>query len=96
MPLLVRDELVGVLCLESEMRYRFHEEDKQSIELLGSYLAVAIQNMQMHERASERSPRLTPALTRAGGGAGASPPASRRTPTRARLLRRRRVHPGRR
>jgi adenylate cyclase len=46
-PLLVRDELVGVLCLESELPYRFHEEDKASIELLGNYLAIAIQNMQL-------------------------------------------------
>src|SRR5688572_12166083 len=46
-PLVVRDELIGVLCLESETPYRFHEEDKTSIELLGSYLAIAIQNMQL-------------------------------------------------
>ena len=52
-PLLVRGELVGVLCLESEVPYRFHEEDKASIELLGSYLAIAIQNMQLQERALE-------------------------------------------
>ncbi|HVL67494.1 MAG TPA: GAF domain-containing protein [Vicinamibacterales bacterium] len=50
-PLLVRGDLVGVLCLESEVPYRFHEEDKASIELLGSYLAIAIQNMQWQERA---------------------------------------------
>jgi hypothetical protein len=50
-PLLVRGELVGVLCIESEDPYRFHEEDKASIELLGSYLAIAIQNMQLQERA---------------------------------------------
>ncbi len=52
-PLLVRDELVGVLCLESETPYRFHEEDKASIELLGSYLAIAIQNMQLQERSAD-------------------------------------------
>ena len=52
-PLLVRGELVGVLCLESEQRYRFHEEDKASIELLGSYLAIAIQNVQMQEQAAQ-------------------------------------------
>ena len=50
-PLLVRGELIGVLCIESEIRYRFHEEDKASIELLGSYLAMAIQNMVLRERA---------------------------------------------
>ena len=49
-PLLVRGELIGVLCIESEEPYRFHEEDKVSIELLGSYLAIAIQNMQLQER----------------------------------------------
>jgi adenylate cyclase len=52
-PLLVRDELVGVLCLESTVPYRFHEEDKASIELLGSYLALAIQNMQWQERQAD-------------------------------------------
>jgi adenylate cyclase len=50
-PLLVRGDLLGVLCVESETPYRFHEDDKTSIELLGSYLAIAIQHMQLHERA---------------------------------------------
>ena len=49
-PLLVRGELVGVLCIESETPYRFHEEDRATIELLGSYLAIAIQNMMLRER----------------------------------------------
>jgi adenylate cyclase len=48
-PLVVRGELVGVLCIESETPYRFHEEDKATIELLGSQLAIAIQNMQLRE-----------------------------------------------
>lgn len=52
-PLLVRGELVGVLCLESEVPYRFHEDDKATIELLGSYLAIAIQNMQWQERTAD-------------------------------------------
>jgi hypothetical protein len=49
-PLLVRGDLIGVLCIESETSYRFHEDDKTSIELLGSYLAIAIQHMQLQER----------------------------------------------
>ena len=52
-PLLVRGELVAVLCLESEVQYRFHEDDKVSIELLGNYLAIAIQNMQLQERMAD-------------------------------------------
>lgn len=51
-PLMVRGELVGVLCLESETPYRFHEEDKASIELLGHYVAIAMQNMQVRERSA--------------------------------------------
>jgi hypothetical protein len=48
-PLVVRGELIGVLCIESETPYRFHEEDKNTIELLGASLAIAIQNMQRAE-----------------------------------------------
>lgn len=81
-PLLVRGELVGVLCLESEVPYRFHEEDKASIELLGSYIAIAIQNMQLHERAAEpaaeaATPAPRPATRPRGEGRSGS--AGRRT-----------------
>lgn len=48
-PLIVRGELVGVLCIESEIPYRFHEDDRATIELLGSYLAIAIQNAVLRE-----------------------------------------------
>jgi adenylate cyclase len=70
-PLLVRGELVGVLCLESEVPYRFHEEDKASVELLGSYLAIAIQNMQWQERSADALDAPAPAaapLARAPAG----------------------------
>jgi GAF domain-containing protein len=50
-PLLVRGELIGVLCIESETPYRFHEDDRATVELLGRYLAIAIQNMMFKERA---------------------------------------------
>jgi hypothetical protein len=58
-PLVVRDELIGVLCIESETPYRFHEADKATIEMLGSHLAVAIQNMQLREteEAKKAAPR---------------------------------------
>jgi hypothetical protein len=60
-PLMVRGELVGVLCLESEIRYRFHEEDKASIELLGNYLAIAMQNMQLQSAAEPQVEAAAPA-----------------------------------
>ncbi len=50
LPLLVRDELVGVLCIESAIPYRLHERDRAYFEVLASYLAIAIQNMQLQER----------------------------------------------
>jgi adenylate cyclase len=75
-PLLVRGELVGVLCLESELRYRFHEEDKASIELLGNYLAIAIQNMQMQEQAAQ--PAAEPAVSAAAGAVSTADTAAAR------------------
>jgi len=75
-PLLVRGELVGVLCLESEIPYRFHEEDKKSIELLGSYLAIAIQNVQLQERASDSAEPAAPDRATLAMPASPSEPAS--------------------
>jgi hypothetical protein len=72
-PLVVRGELVGVLCLESDKPYRFHEEDKTSIELLGSYLAIAIQNAQLREEQESETPTprkgSSPKLKSAAAGA---------------------------
>lgn len=50
-PLLVRGDLAGVLCIESDVPYQFHEHDRVLIELLGSFLAIAVQNMQLLDRA---------------------------------------------
>ncbi|MEZ5291571.1 MAG: GAF domain-containing protein [Vicinamibacterales bacterium] len=75
-PLIVRGELVGVLCIESETPYRFHEDDKTTIELLGSYLAIAIQNAVLREageHAVETRAPAPPAPT-----APAAPPKSTR------------------
>jgi hypothetical protein len=52
-PLLVRDELVGVLCIETDRSYRFHEEDRAYLEVMGGYLAIAIQNALLRERLEE-------------------------------------------
>ena len=71
-PLVVRGDLVGVLCIESETPYRFHEDDKNTIELLGASLAIAIQNMQLKEAGDEPSPSPAPA-TAARPVAGGTP-----------------------
>jgi hypothetical protein len=52
-PLLARGELVGVLCIETDRAYRFHEEDRAYLEVMGGYLAIAIQNALLRERAEE-------------------------------------------
>lgn len=67
-PLMVRGELVGVLCIESETPYRFHEEDKTAIELLGSYLAVAIQNMQLQQDEDDDLDAASEAVVPPAGG----------------------------
>jgi hypothetical protein len=52
-PMLARDRLLGVLCVESENPYRFHEQDKAYLEVLGGYLAIAIENALLLERSEE-------------------------------------------
>ncbi len=59
-PLVVRGELIGVVCIESETPYRFHEEDKNTIELLGTSLAIAIQNMQLKESEGQVADEVAP------------------------------------
>lgn len=71
-PLMVRGELIGVLCIESETPYRFHEEDKTSIELLGSYLAIAIQNMQLQQDEDQPEPAPPAGATLAASGTRAA------------------------
>ena len=52
-PLLARGELVGVLCIETDRSYRFFEEDRSYLEVLGGFMAIAIQNALLHERADD-------------------------------------------
>jgi putative methionine-R-sulfoxide reductase with GAF domain len=68
-PLVVRGELIGVICIESETPYRFHEDDKTTIEMLGSHLAIAIQNMQLREKEEGMT---TPRAAAPPAGASAS------------------------
>ena len=59
-PLLVGGELIGVLCIESTIPYRFHEEDKAYLEVLGGYIAIAIQNALLRARAEEPAAEAPP------------------------------------
>jgi len=76
-PLVVRGELIGVLCIESETPYRFHEEDKNTIELLGASLAIAVQNMQLKEADDEPAPAPVAAVKIAPVGAAKTKRATR-------------------
>ena len=67
-PLVVGGELIGVLCIESETAYRFHEEDKNTIALLGASLAIAIQNMQRKEAEDEPEAARAPTYAKATAG----------------------------
>lgn len=55
-PLLASGELVGVLCLESECPYRYHEDDKAMVEVLGAIIGLAIQQAQWQARAADGCP----------------------------------------
>jgi hypothetical protein len=68
-PLINRGELIGVLCVESTQPYRFHEEDKTAIELLGGYMAIAIHSMLLRERAEPAVDGPPPAAPAAAAGA---------------------------
>ena len=83
-PLLVRHELVGVLCIESEIPYRFHEEDKTAIELLGGYLAIAIQNMQLRERSEGASDGAAPSAQKSAAAHKSTPAVAPRSASQRR------------
>jgi adenylate cyclase len=70
-PLLARNELIGVLCIETDCPYRFHEEDRAYLEVMGGYLAIAIQNALLRERTEEVEEANVARGEVAGGGAGA-------------------------
>jgi hypothetical protein len=73
-PLLARGELMGVLCIETDRPYRFHEEDRAYLEVMGGYLAFAIQNALLRERSEEAEDSVL-------GRAVATPPAAGATPS---------------
>src|SRR6266852_3944230 len=57
-PLLLRDRLVGVLDLESTMPQAFSAEHERMLNILGSYIAVALENSRLFEDARENQARM--------------------------------------
>jgi len=57
-PLLLQDRLVGVLDLESTVPHAFSAEHERLLNILGSYIAVALENSRLFAEARENQVRL--------------------------------------
>jgi len=57
-PLLLQDRLIGVLDLESTAPQAFTAEHERLLNILGSYIAVALENARLFEEARENQSRL--------------------------------------
>ena len=57
-PLLRQDRLIGVLDLESTVPHAFTAEHERLLNILGSYIAVALENARLFEEARETQSRL--------------------------------------
>lgn len=65
LPLIVSDEAIGALTVQSTEEAAFHEEDIDALQTMADQLAVAIQNAKLH-RQEERRSRLLKAANRVG------------------------------
>jgi len=65
LPLIVADEVIGALTVQSTEEAAFHEEDIDALQTMADQLAVAIQNSKLH-RQEERRSRLLKAANRVG------------------------------
>ncbi len=72
MPLLVGDDVIGALTVQSVAESAFHEEDIAALQTMADQLAIAIHNSNLHRekqellRQSERRTRLLQAANRVG------------------------------
>jgi len=57
-PLLLQDRLVGVLDFESTVTHAFTAEQERMLTVLGSYIAIALENARLYEEARESQSRL--------------------------------------
>ena len=65
LPLIVADDAIGALTVQSTEEAAFHEEDIDALQTMADQLAVAIQNSKLH-RQEERRSRLLKAANRVG------------------------------
>ncbi len=65
LPLVVTDEAIGALTVQSTEEAAFHDEDIAALQTMADQLAIAIQNSQLHRQAERRS-RLLKAANRVG------------------------------
>lgn len=65
LPLIVGDDVIGALTVQSEQEAAFHDEDIAALQTMADQLAVAIQNANLHRQAERRS-RLLKAANRVG------------------------------
>ncbi|MFN8399082.1 MAG: GAF domain-containing protein [Anaerolineales bacterium] len=65
LPLIIADEVIGALTVQSTEEAAFHEEDIDALQTMADQLAVAIQNSRLH-RQEERRSRLLKAANRVG------------------------------
>jgi serine phosphatase RsbU (regulator of sigma subunit) len=62
-PLLVRDEVIGLLAIYGDEPLRLDENERSLLAALGSQLAVAVQNAQLHEQATRLGAEREAALS---------------------------------
>ena len=65
LPLIVGDDVIGALTVQSTEEAAFHDEDIAALQTMADQLAIAIQNSNMHRQAERRS-RLLKAANRVG------------------------------
>ena len=65
LPLVVGNDVIGALTVQSTEEAAFHEEDIAALQTMADQLAIAIQNSNLHRQAERRS-RLLKAANRVG------------------------------
>jgi len=65
LPLIVGEDVIGALTVQSTEEAAFHDEDIDALQTMADQLAIAIQNSNLHRQAERRS-RLLKAANRVG------------------------------